>query len=244
MRSAGGEAGAGDLELGPGDASAALAPRARGEVLLEARGVSYAVGATEILCGVSTFLECGAPVAIIGPSGAGKTTLLRILAGRASSRARVEGAIFAGGVEVRNAAQFGAFGALAPQDDVLLDNLTARESLAFAAELRGAAAERVDVVLSQFGLEERADVRAAALSGGQRKRLSISLEVVHAPAVLLVDEPTSGLDAAAARSVVLGLVALAKQTRVTLGMTIHQPAAEIFFACDHLLVLTAGRVAY
>lgn len=208
----------------------------------EGVGLRLHSGAT-LLDGVSCALAPGEAVALMGPSGAGKTSLLRLLAARTPARSGRSGRTTANGIKYTTAT-FAAFGTVAPQEDVLLENLTARELVDFARQLRGAPAARVDDLLAAFELGDRASVRASFLSGGQRKRLSVAMEMVHAPSVLLVDEPTTGLDSLAAKRVTRLVVDLAKRTGTTLCASIHQPAAECFFAFSKLLLLTAGRVAY
>mmetsp|Transcript_25257 Transcript_25257/g.100634 ORF Transcript_25257/g.100634 Transcript_25257/m.100634 type:complete len:201 (+) Transcript_25257:433-1035(+) len=133
----------------------------------------------------------------MGPSGAGKSTLLNTLSGRVNGAVATlaRGRVTANGVPIATTSDFAKFGTVAPQDDVLLPALTTFELLDFAAKLRGSTPGRVEALLTAFELAERRDLASASLSGGQRKRLSIAMEVVHSPAVLLVDEPTSGLDA-------------------------------------------------
>ena len=211
------------------------------EVVLCARGVAYALrDGTRLLDDVDITLRPGEAVALIGPSGAGKTTLLATLAARAGSRL-VAGAVTANGRRY-GAGGFAAFGTVAPQDDVLLQNLTPREALRFAATLRGADPTRVDALLVDTGLMERADVRARSLSGGQRKRLSLGLELIHSPAVLLADEPTSGLDSVAAAATTQLL--LEHSAEMTVAAVVHQPSIAVFLKFARVAVLAGGRLCY
>jgi ABC-type multidrug transport system ATPase subunit len=149
------------------------------------------------LDGVSLDIEPGQLTAIIGPSGAGKTTLLSALAGTAPAQ---EGSVtFDLPDESRQDSRIG----FVPQDDILHGELPLRRTLLYAAALRmSAPAAAVDAAvteaMSTLGLTGRADVPVHALSGGQRKRANIAVEILTRPGVLFLDEPTSGLDPAAA----------------------------------------------
>mmetsp|Transcript_25208 Transcript_25208/g.100341 ORF Transcript_25208/g.100341 Transcript_25208/m.100341 type:complete len:250 (+) Transcript_25208:433-1182(+) len=159
----------------------------------------------------------------MGPSGAGKSTLLNTLSGRVNGAVATlaRGRVTANGVPIATTSDFAKFGTVAPQDDVLLPALTTFELLDFAAKLRGSTPGRVEALLTAFELAERRDLASASLSGGQRKRLSIAMEVVHSPAVLLVDEPTSGLDAR---------VAYATLTRATTSPSPSKPQVPSYNA--------------
>jgi ABC-type multidrug transport system ATPase subunit len=140
-------------------------------------------------------------VGILGPSGAGKTTLLNCLASYlAPGRGRI---VFDGQRDVF--AESDAYRTLlghVPQDDVLFRSLTVRENLTFAAQLRlgreveSGTVAAIDSALERVGMGEHADKLVAVLSGGQRKRLSVAVELLRRPRLLLLDEPTSGLDPA------------------------------------------------
>ena len=176
-----------------------------GGVVVRAEGVAIARGGKR-LCGDLTFtLMPDELVGLLGPSGAGKSTLLNCLAGfLAPARGRV------GVEEIADAhaevEKLHAVAAFVPQDDEgVMPTLTVRENLIAAARLRlGGApggtgetpAEAVARVLEAVGLDERADLPAGSLSGGQRKRLSVGFELLRRPRLLLLDEPTSGLDPA------------------------------------------------
>ena len=164
----------------------------------------------QILTSVSCAFQPGSLTALMGPSGAGKTTLLSLLrSGRPSS-----------GEVTLNGQPHGRSRGLIrtiPQDDVLLAGLTAAEAPHFAAQLslpRAACKARVAAVLAQLSLGPElahtkiGSVHSRGLSGGQRKRVSIGIELLADPAVLLVDEPTSGLDAKMAQDVMSMLKSL------------------------------------
>ena len=199
----------------------------------------------QILASISCAFQPGTLTALMGPSGAGKTTLLSLLrSGRPSS-----------GEVTLNGQPHGRSRGLIrtiPQDDVLLAGLTAAEALHFAAQLslpRAACKARVAAVLAQLSLgpdlahTKIGSVHARGLSGGQRKRVSIGIELLADPAVLLVDEPTSGLDAKMAQDVMAMLKSLSLSGR-TIVSTVHQPSHRIFCLFDALVLLSDGRLAY
>jgi len=196
---------------------------------------------------VSLSVEKGAFVAVVGPSGAGKTTLLNALTG---FRPADQGAVFYGGRnlytdydELRR--QIG----YVPQDDIVHAQLTVRQALSFAAELRFPrdvpAAERerrVDEVMHELGLTERANLVIEKLSGGQRKRVNIGVELLTKPSPLFLDEPTSGLDPGLERGIMTLLRDLSRGGRTVVVVT-H--AVQSLNLCDRVLILSpGGRVAY
>lgn len=154
------------------------------------------------------------------------------------------GEVRANGVQVASPQQFSQWGTVAPQDDVVLPSLTVFESLHYAAQLRGSKEGRIEALLATFELNDRRELAAGKLSGGQQKRLSIAMELIHAPSVILIDEPTSGLDSRVAFQVINTLRDLVRVTRTNVAVTIHQPSLECFLCFDRLLLLTAGRVAF
>ena len=188
---------------------------------------------------VSFKLQSGDFVAIMGPSGSGKSTLLDIIAGAAPSSGTIK------------SADFKQRTALVPQDDVLFETLTVEENLRHAGRLRSRADEavltaKINEVLPLIGLEEKRHLRAGSdldktLSGGQRRRLSIGLELMGDPALLILDEPTSGLSGPDAASVVTLLRKLSACGTLVLA-TIHQPSPDVFACFDKLIVLDRGGV--
>jgi ABC-type multidrug transport system ATPase subunit len=186
-------------------------------------------------------------VAVIGPSGSGKSTLLRALTG---SRPADSGEVRYAGRELR--AEYSVLRhriGLVPQDDVLHAQLTVKAALRYAAALRfpqGTTAEqrerRIDEVLTDLRLTEFESNKVATLSGGQRKRVSVALELLTKPSVLFLDEPTSGLDPGMDRDVMRMLRCLTDEGRTVLVVT--HSVAELQ-ACDLLLVMApGGGVAY
>ncbi len=201
-----------------------------------------------LLDGVGFALRERSLLAVIGPSGAGKSTLLRALTGfQPATSGTVEYAgrdLYADYDELRQ--RIG----LVPQDDVLHVQLPVRRALLYAAELRFPAEatkeereRRVDEVMRRLGLDERvAEQRIATLSGGQRKRVSVALELLTRPSLLFLDEPTSGLDPGMRKEVMETLRELADEGRTVVTVTHDEGSLDV---CDRLLVLAkGGKVAF
>ncbi|MEU7753909.1 ATP-binding cassette domain-containing protein [Micromonospora sp. NPDC049171] len=197
-------------------------------------------GGRQILDDISLAIAPGQLVAIIGASGAGKTTLLELLAGVRRPTA--------GTVTFDGTAAVGAIG-FVPQDDIIHRELPLARTLRHAARLRLApgttpaeATRRVAQVLAELRLTERAAVPVGLLSGGERKRASIAVELLARPGVFFLDEPTSGLDPAIAVETLRVLRTLA-DTGTTVVLTTHQ-ITDVDH-CDQVVVLTRhGRLAF
>ena len=185
-------------------------------------------------------LHPGEMCALIGPSGAGKSTLITALLGLRDPN---KGSVRMGSLPV---AELGPVGYV-PQDDALHRGLTVRRELAYAAELRmpEASAEerqaRIAEVLDQVDLGDRVGVRIRRLSGGQRKRVSLALELLTSPPLLILDEPTSGLDPGLEARTMKLLSQVAGTGRIVLVAT-H--AMESIERAQALCVLVAGHVAF
>lgn len=202
-----------------------------------------------LLDGVSFTAEPGQLVAIVGPSGAGKSTLVKSLTG---AMAPSSGQVRYNGQDLRDCLEDvrSRMGVL-PQDDILHPQLRARTALRYAAELRfaddtssGERQHRVDEVLHQLALDQPQMQRLpiSRLSGGQRKRASLALELLTRPALLLCDEPTTGLDLHREREVMQVLRDLANEGRTVLVITHTVASLDL---CDRVLCLAAGgRMAY
>ncbi|MEU9499925.1 FHA domain-containing protein [Streptomyces sp. NPDC048196] len=186
-------------------------------------------------------------LAVVGPSGAGKSTLLNALTGL---RPADDGTVLYDGRDLyRDYAELRQRIGLVPQDDILHLQLTVRRALGYAAQLRfpedTAKAERqarVDEVIHELGLDARVNQPIHSLSGGQRKRVSVALELLTKPSLLFLDEPTSGLDPGMDRSVMHMLRGLADDGRTVIVVTHSVLSLDV---CDRLLVLApGGTIAY
>ncbi|MBF6166410.1 FHA domain-containing protein [Streptomyces gardneri] len=186
-------------------------------------------------------------VGVIGPSGAGKSTLLGAVTGL---RPATEGTVRYDGRDLyTDYDELRHRIGLVPQEDILHNQLPTRRALLYAAELRFPGdtrseerEQRVDEVLDELGLSKHADTRIDKLSGGQRKRVSVALELLTKPSLLFLDEPTSGLDPGLDKTVMEMLSELAHDGRTVIVVT-HSVANLDF--CDRLLVLVpGGRLAY
>ncbi|MFB6888496.1 FHA domain-containing protein [Kitasatospora sp. NPDC056327] len=220
-----------------------------GEISLNVQGLVVRVGPDHrvLLDDVSFPLAEKALLAVAGPSGAGKSTLLNALTGL---RPADEGTVLYDGRDLyRDYAELRRRIGLVPQDDILHTQLTVRRALTYAAELRfpgDTAPEereaRVCEVIHELGLDSRADLVISSLSGGQRKRVSVALELLTKPSLLFLDEPTSGLDPGMERSVMQMLRKLADDGRTVVVVTHSVLSLDV---CDRLLVLApGGRTAY
>ncbi|SES23745.1 FHA modulated ABC efflux pump with fused ATPase and integral membrane subunits [Streptomyces sp. yr375] len=220
-----------------------------GEVSLDVQDLTVAVdrGRKVLLDDVSFPVGEKCLLAVVGPSGAGKSTLLNALTGQ---RPADHGTVVYDGRDLyRDYAELRQRIGLVPQDDILHAQLTVRSALGYAAELRfpqdTAKAERrarVEEVIRELGLEQRADQPVHSLSGGQRKRVSVALELLTKPSLLFLDEPTSGLDPGMDRSVMHMLRGLADDGRTVIVVTHSVLSLDV---CDRLLVLApGGRIAY
>ncbi|KAK6230703.1 hypothetical protein QUC31_002221 [Theobroma cacao] len=206
-----------------------------------------------ILKGVNCEARPGEISAIAGPSGAGKTTLLEILAGRIPPCKVSSGEVLVNDRPVDNKL-FRRVSGYVTQDDALFPLLTVEETLMYSALLRlpGGRKEvssRVKGLLKELGLEHVAGSRIgegsnSGISGGERRRVSIGVDLVHDPAVILIDEPTSGLDSASALHVVTLLKSMAVNQGKTIVLTIHQPGFRILQLVDRIVLLSNGVVVH
>ncbi|KAI3703898.1 hypothetical protein L1987_74094 [Smallanthus sonchifolius] len=205
-----------------------------------------------ILNDVSCEAHPGDLTAIAGPSGAGKTTLLDILAGNISS-GRVSGHVLINDRPI-DTKQFRRLAGYVTQDDALFPSLTVKETLMYSAFLRlrctrKEAVDRVKILVNELGLDCVASSRIGqgsnhGISGGERRRVSIGVELVHDPSVILIDEPTSGLDSNSAFGVISLLKSMAINRGKTIVLTIHQPGFRILELLDRLVLLSNGFVLH
>ncbi|WP_327167891.1 FHA domain-containing protein [Streptomyces subrutilus] len=219
-----------------------------GEVSFSARHLTVTVdGGKQILKDVTFGVPEKSLIGVIGPSGSGKSTLLKALTGyRPANQGDV---LYDNRNLYKQFAELRQRIGLVPQDDILHKELRVRTALKYAAKLRfpGDTAEseraaRVDEVLRELKLDIHKDKKITALSGGQRKRVSVALELLTKPSLIFLDEPTSGLDPGMDRDVMQLLRGLADDGRTVLVVT--HSVAELAI-CDKLLVMApGGSVAY
>ncbi|MFE3830615.1 FHA domain-containing protein [Streptomyces sp. NPDC059092] len=219
-----------------------------GEVSFSARHLTVTVdGGKQILKDVSFGVPEKSLIAVIGPSGSGKSTLLKALTGyRPADQGDV---LYDNRNLYKQFAELRQRIGLVPQDDILHKELTVKKALKYAAKLRfpGDTAEaereaRIGEVLGELKLDIHKDKKITSLSGGQRKRVSVALELLTKPSLIFLDEPTSGLDPGMDRDVMQLLRGLADDGRTVLVVT--HSVAELGI-CDKLLVMApGGSVAY
>jgi ABC-type multidrug transport system ATPase subunit/ABC-type multidrug transport system permease subunit len=213
---------------------------------VDAVNISRRIGGRQILQQMSLSVAPGELVAIAGGSGAGKTTLLEILAGLQQpsvGEVRHDGVLR--GARVSAESRIG----YVPQDDIIHLEMPLRRTLCYAARLRlpagtsAAEADRVvDETMHDLDLADRAEVPVRALSGGQRKRASIAVELLTRPNLFFLDEPTSGLDPSTAADV-MRLLRRLSQCGVTVVLTTHEPAG--IDRCDRVVFLARdGHLAF
>jgi ABC transport system ATP-binding/permease protein len=214
---------------------------------LEVREVDFEVDRKRLIQKVSLTARPGTLTALIGGSGAGKSTLSRLIAGATCPSA---GSITFEGHDIH--ASFASLRSrigMVPQDDVVHRQLTVSQALNYAAELRlppdtskSDRAQVVGQVIEELGLTKHADTRVDKLSGGQRKRASVALELLTGPSLLILDEPTSGLDPALDLQVMTMLRQLADAGRVVLVVTHSLSYLDL---CDQVLLMApGGKTAY
>ncbi len=210
---------------------------------LEVNSVCFTVEhGKQLLDHISLTARPGTLTAIIGGSGAGKTTLSRVIAGYTSP---TSGSVTFEGHDIHTEyASLRSRIGMVPQDDVVHRQLTVNQALNYAAELRlppdTSKADREQVVaqvLEELELTNHADTRVDKLSGGQRKRASVALELLTGPSLLILDEPTTGLDPALDRQVMMMLRQLADAGRVVLVVTHSVSYLDV---CDQLLLVAPG----
>ncbi|KAH1194661.1 ABC transporter G family member 15 [Glycine max] len=205
----------------------------------------------KLLSGITGFAEAGRIMAVMGPSGSGKTTLLDSLAGRLPVNVVVTGNILINGKRSLYSKEV----SYVAQEELFLGTLTVKETLTYSANTRlpsKMSKEEINKVVEEtimeMGLEDCADTRIGnwhcrGISNGEKKRLSIGLEILTQPHVLLLDEPTTGLDSASAFYVIQSLCHIALNGKIVI-CSIHQPSSETFDLFDDLLLLSIGETVY
>ncbi|XP_024183630.1 ABC transporter G family member 1 [Rosa chinensis] len=210
-------------------------------------------GQRMILQGLTGFAQPGQVLAIMGPSGCGKSTLLDALAGRLNSNTQQRGKILINGRKEKLVCGTSAY---VTQDDTLMTTLTVREAVYYSAQLqlpnsmsKAEKKERAETTIREMGLQDSMNTRIGGwsrkgLSGGQKRRVSICIEILTRPKLLFLDEPTSGLDSAASYHVMKRIVKLAHRDGRTVIASIHQPSSEVFELFQNLCLLSSGRTVY
>ncbi|XP_071081007.1 ATP-binding cassette sub-family G member 5-like [Haliotis cracherodii] len=206
-----------------------------------------------VLNNISMSLRGGLITALIGSSGSGKTSLLDVIACRGEGQ-------LAGQLYFRNQPcqqeVMKRHASYVMQADKLLPNLTVRETLTFTAYLKlpgnmssADVESKVQEVIEQMGLRHVADSRIGGqvtrgVSGGEKRRVTIAIQLLQDPEILLLDEPTSGLDSYTSRYLVMNLAELAHREGKIILLSIHQPRSDIFKILDEIAILTQGHLAY
>ncbi len=251
----------GILEIDNGDNKSASSPNPKsttGNVKKNVswKNVNFSINGHHILKDVYGEVHSGEICAIMGPSGSGKTSLLNVLAGRSSSggSTAVSGTIGVNGHSI-NPIAYRQKIAYVMQDDHLIQTATPRETLRFSAKLRlppdtseEFILEKVEKLLVELNLAACANVMVGGpliqgISGGQRKRTSVGVEIITDPNILFLDEPTSGLDSYTAFSLLKTLNNVAAKNCPVL-CTIHQPSSEVFYLFHIAIFLKEGRVMW
>ncbi|XP_027184343.1 ABC transporter G family member 23 [Coffea eugenioides] len=208
-----------------------------------------------ILKSVSFTARSSEILAVVGPSGTGKSSLLRVISGKVRNKDFKPKSVFINGYAITNTAQLRKICGFVAQDDDLLPLLTVKETLMFSADFRlkemstREKEERVDGLMVELGLVHVADgfvgdEENRGISGGERKRVSIGVELIHDPSILLLDEPTSGLDSTSALQVIELLSSMAKSKQRTILLSIHQPSYRMFEYISNFLILSGGTVVH
>ncbi|PWA78943.1 pigment precursor permease, P-loop containing nucleoside triphosphate hydrolase [Artemisia annua] len=206
----------------------------------------------DLLHKITGYAPKGCITAVMGPSGAGKSTFLDGLAGRIASGS-LKGRVSLDGNDM-SPSLIKRTSAYIMQDDRLFPMLTVYETLMFAADFRlgsisrAEKRQRVETLIEQLGLSTArntyiGDEGMRGVSGGERRRVSIGVDIIHGPSLLFLDEPTSGLDSTSAQSVIEKVHDIAR-IGSTVVLTIHQPSHRIQLLLDHLIILARGQLMY
>ncbi|KAL8539052.1 hypothetical protein ACS0TY_000880 [Phlomoides rotata] len=206
-----------------------------------------------ILDDISGEAREGEIMAVMGASGSGKSTLIDAIANR-MAKGSMKGAVTLNG-ELLESRLLKVISAYVMQDDLLFPMLTVEETLMFAAEFRlprtlskSKKKLRVQALIDQLGLRNAAktvigDEGHRGVSGGERRRVSIGIDIIHDPILLFLDEPTSGLDSTSAYMVVKVLQRIAQSGSIVI-MSIHQPSYRILGLLDRMIFLSRGQTVY
>ncbi|PHT64136.1 ABC transporter G family member 15 [Capsicum chinense] len=208
-------------------------------------------GSKSILKGLTGYARPSELLAVMGPSGCGKSTLLDALAGRLDFSTRQSGDILINGHKQKLSYGTSAY---VTQDETLLATLTVKEAVYYSAQLqlpvsmtKSEKKQIAEQTIKEMGLQDAMNTRIGGfgnkgISGGEKRRLSVCMEILTRPKLLFLDEPTSGLDSAASYYVMSG-ISRQRQGR-TIIASIHQPSAEVFNLFHSLCLLSSGRTVY
>lgn len=208
-----------------------------------------------VLKSVSFTARSSEILAVVGPSGTGKSSLLRVISGRVRDKHFDTKTVFLNDCVVTSTSQLKKVCGFVAQEDNLLPLLTVKETLMFSAKFRlkemnaGEREDRVEALMQELGLIHVAnsfvgDEENRGISGGERKRVSIGVDMIHDPPILLLDEPTSGLDSTSALQVIELLSSMAKTKQRTIVLSIHQPSYRMFQYISNFLILSNGSVVH
>ncbi|KAF4659896.1 hypothetical protein FOZ61_004418 [Perkinsus olseni] len=223
---------------------------------LEWTHLTFSIGDKKILDDCSGMIRPGELTAVLGPSGSGKSTLMNVLGGRQSLKGpgkTFDGAVSFNG-KVEDPVEFRSRIAYVMQDDTLVATSTPKEILEFSANLRLSGSNKKEVdelvtnLLDSLKLTNCKDTVVGneiikGISGGERKRTSVGVELITKPEMIFLDEPLTGLDSYAATTTVKVLKDLAA-SGVPVMVTVHQPSSEIFAMFDNVLVISEGSIVY
>uniref|UniRef100_UPI001EAF494C broad substrate specificity ATP-binding cassette transporter ABCG2-like n=1 Tax=Oncorhynchus gorbuscha TaxID=8017 RepID=UPI001EAF494C len=222
--------------------------------VMESNGLCHKTGPEKhILKDISGIMRPGMN-AIMGPTGSGKTSLLDVIAGRKDPAGLKFGQVLIDGKMVDSDLRL--ISAYVVQDDILMGTLSVRENLLFSVNLRldpqhystADKQQRVDSIIEDLGLQDCAHTKIGTeflrgVSGGERKRCSIGMELITSPRLLFLDEPTTGLDSNTANHIINLLHRLSRSGK-TIVFSIHQPRYSIFSRFDHLTLMHRGELVY
>ncbi|KAJ0182743.1 hypothetical protein K1T71_002112 [Dendrolimus kikuchii] len=201
----------------------------------------------KVLHGVNGIVSSGNLIALMGSSGAGKTTLLAAISRR--DKSAMTGYLMLNG-RLAGADLIARISGFVPQEDLAIEDLTVAEHMEFMARMmmdkrstKTARARRVQQLLGELGVNNCVRTKLKALSGGERKRVALAVQLLNDPPILFCDEPTTGLDSSAASAVVSRLRRLAIGGKLVI-CSVHQPASGVFELFHQVVLLANGRTAF
>lgn len=223
--------------------------RSKITTVIEWSNLSLTINGKVIFENISGCIRSGELSAILGPSGSGKSSLLNVLSGRIGFKkgTEIKGEIKVNGIKI-NPLSFRKNIAYVMQEDTLYPTSTPREAIQMSANLRNMKDCNIDGIINSLKIDKCQNTFIGSkllkgISGGEKKRTSIGVEMVTSPQIIFLDEPTSGLDIFSAWKVVSIMRDLAKSGRLVLA-SIHQPSSEIFDLFDNAIFLESGKLIY